>query len=66
MRDIVLIGAEQVERAAARMGQAAESLSRSVALLDDVLVRHRLEMEQMLERSERVVAALVAIERKQP
>ena len=58
MRDPVLLGAEQVERAASRMGQAAESLSRSVGDLDAVLLRHRLELEQMLDRAERLVAAL--------
>ena len=53
MTDYVhLFGAEDVRRAGSRMMEAAEKISQAVSSLDDVLFRHRLQMEDWLQRFE--------------
>ena len=52
MRDIVLIGADDVRRAGSQISSAAESMSRSVGTVDDALHRQRLFLDDWLYRFE--------------
>lgn len=52
---ITLLGSEEVARAGHNMRDAAETFSRAVSNLDDILCRHRQSMEGLLERFEQAV-----------
>lgn len=55
MNGVALHGAEQVGNAARRIESAAEDMNRAVGNLDDVLQRHRLFMEDWLQRFEQIL-----------
>lgn len=55
MEYVTLLGTDDVKRAASRIQEAAESMSRSVGYLDEILQRNRVDIEEMLCRFERAV-----------
>lgn len=60
---ITLLGAEKVASAASQIASAADSMRKSVGNLDDVLLRHRMFMDDWLQRLEATLSAR-AIERE--
>ena len=54
---VTLVGAEAVQRAANTMLSAAETMNRASENLDDALHRHRLFMDDWLQRLEAVIGA---------
>jgi hypothetical protein len=55
MRDVVLIGAEDVRSAANTMRGAADTMSSAASSIDSSLERHRIVMEDWLLRFEAAV-----------
>lgn len=52
---ITLMGAEDVARAGHNIAAAAETMSRAASSMDDALQRHRMGMEELLNRFEQIL-----------
>lgn len=55
MNTVHLIGTEQVGNAGRRIEVAAENINRAVGNLDEVLQRHRLFLEDWLQKFEQIL-----------
>lgn len=63
---VILVGAEQVERAGYKIAEAADQMMRAAGYMDETMQRHQRFMDDWLSRFEQVIEKMNPPKPEQP